>query len=349
MIGRFINGYTKESSVWMYPRPEYTAKIIAITYVGPSHILDQEGLIMLDIEVEKLFEPLISRRPTKNGYYIVLAYSDLASATTSGSIIAGSEAAVKLVMGYETTVNEIQHMTNVPTLLNSTSGFAAVYDAIKGKVNYITITETNSNEKYHVQWTKSDIISCLLVTIIPLDELKASWEMVPSSLQLNYAQSIEEKHNGNDENKNNKEIYAVIEDTVLKNTGDYLLTWHVKDSTSNTINVFPSSGTIQPHSSITVKYTIDENSEFDPNGGVAFEAYGENGNCYNILLMSIDLHDISCTANDFHAIIGKECKGLNRKVIFEWNNDTVCKLGRKLPNEANVECSIIYLLLLCNM
>lgn len=327
------NNEVLEDYLWLYPRIDPYLERLVITFLGAGIVMEEKSLLTVDIDVETLASVILVRKPTKNGFYMVLGYDSRGKIKASGSIIAATDDVVQIVMGKEyTSVDQIQSLTGkIPTLQNSTTGFKSVYDALGGNNNYIVIT-TTSGVTYHVQWTKSSLIDCLLVTVIPIEELQASWEIDPPYVNFYYAYNL--KHDT---------INVTIQDSVVKNTGIYTLNWQIRNVNTNII-ADKNYGFLQPGQSTTIHYSIK-----DPNGernSFIYEAYGANQNCYEMFLIPIKEYDISCTEFYYHAFLDDKCKGLNRNVYFEWNNGTKCQLGVALPGSSTIPCCIFILLLI---
>lgn len=315
-----------EGSDWLYPRMDSYSDTLVTTFLGAGSVLGVKTLLTVDVEIQKLADVILVNMPTKNGFYMVLGYDRKGKAKESGSIIAASDKTVKIVMGGEyTSVHQIQTAAVIPTLKDSITGFKSVYDALSGQANYVVIT-TASNVTYHVQWRKSTMLDCLLVSVIPIDELKASWEMVPPYINFYYAYNLK-----------GDVINVTISDTVIKNTGIYTLNWQIRNKNTNIV-ASQNYGLLGPGQSTTVHYSIK-----DPHGdrnSFIFEAVGPNQNCYEILLIPLREYDISCTEEYYHAYLDRECHGLTRTVYFEWNNGTLCQLGVALPEPEDIGCRI---------
>lgn len=266
MIKMFSPDYKIGDTIWIKPRREYTKKILAITYVTEANILSTNGLLMLDIEVQKLFNPIIQRKPTDNGYYIVLS--------EDGSVITATIDTMKLLMGLSNTVDEIQAMKPVPTIKDSTTGFSELMDAFNSNLNYLIVKSTNGIT-YHTQWYKSDIIHCILLSVAPVDEINgAIWISEPSDITIKFAV-----------NNDITEVYT--NKTTIKNTGKYSLEWHVVKNSMFTSSL--TSGSLKPGYSIEITFTIND---LDIHS-IAIEAYGENSNCYDLLIIPIVYKNIS--------------------------------------------------------
>lgn len=327
-LKQLLPGYEPTKPVWLYPIIDYELKFFAIMFVNPFTILGEKGFITLQIRVDLLYQSILDRKPSANGFYAILVYSDEYNISSYGSIGAASEESIEILMGKKMTVDEIQQSDPVQTLEYSTSGFSEVYNSIKAGFDYVEIKAINGI-RYHVQWKKSDLVSCMILAVIPIDELIASWEMKPAQLSFYFSESLD-----------GKKVNISMGDTELFNTGNYILRWHLKYPKANIITI-PSEGILKPHQSVKLSYYI--NDLLGERNSVVFEASGDNSNCYEPLVVALNQMDYSCKESNYYAVLDNKCESFHRNIHFLWNESQICQLGVALPGKQKIECSIYFI------
>lgn len=328
-VKRLVPDYDSTKAEWIYPvyNKEIDVNYFVIMLVNPFVILDQKAYFTLQIRMDLLYQSIMNRKPSRNGFYAFLVYTEKYEIPSIGSIAVASEESIEIMMGERMTIEEMQLLNPIKTLQHSKSGFSEVYNAIKSQLDHVIVDGSNGI-KYHVQWKKSDVVGSILLIVIPIDELKASWEMKPSKIPFYFAESIDKK-----------KVNISIGDTELFNTGDYVLRWNLKYPKANIVTI-PSEGVLQPRTSVKLSYYM-KNLNGERNS-IAFDTYGDNSNCYEPLVVLLNQTDYSCRESNYYAVLDKKCESFHRNVYFEWNDSRICQLGIPLPETEEIECSILY-------
>lgn len=314
--------WEKVSNGWTRPTCDAAANKTMTEYIYPlyrneSDVNTYYGQLIMDLEIREIFhDTLFNKDPDTYGFNFLVSTFDY-------RVVACSDYATKMLFNTDISLDILVCYAEA-TLNISQTGFSPLHNLLQNPmIDNINIHSSINNKDYYVTWVREETYKYILVAAILEDVLHgASWEV--KTQPINYSSDDE------------------IEDSfiVVKNKGNYDVTFTLSIESSFVVidNKYMQQLSLSPHSELNITFRVDLTKKASNSFSMTLIPNGDNYECYNSLLATVNLVNIDCISDDYEYELG-ECKSNYRhSVHYIWKNNSICRGGVNLPKDEEVPC-----------
>lgn len=323
------NKGTEEDPVWEkvpngWSRPTCDAVVnksmteyIYPLYRNYSDVNSYYGQLIVDLEIGEVFhDTLYGKDSDTYGFNFLVSTYDY-------KVVACSDYATKMLFNSDYAV-DILSCYDGSTLNMSTTGFAPLHDLLQNPmIDNTNIHSILNNKDYYVTWVREDSYKYILAAAVLENVLNgASWEIQTPVVKYSSIETTEQSF------------------VLVKNTGNYNITFTLSISSDIVIidKKYTEQLLLKPHNKLNITYTLDLTKRISDSFTITFVPNGDNYECYNSLLATVNLINIDCISDDYEYELSECNSNYRHKVHYKWKNDSICRGGIDLPDDEEVPC-----------